>query len=107
MRILWSVDGAGTYTATWEPAVNARLGRYRFLVTANHYRLASEAFELKPTSSLLARVARRGGERVVVLRYPEAVENVDLAWRPREALAIGRTRGGAWADLRQRRQEPS
>ena len=77
--------------------MNARLGKYRFLVTANHYRLTSKPFELEPTSSLRARVARRAGERVVVLRYPEAVENVDFAWRPREAVAL-RAADGRWAD---------
>ena len=97
LRILWTVDADGTYEASWEPSVNAKLGTYRFLVTANHYRLASGPFKLKPTSSLLARVARRDGERVVVLRYPEAVENVDFAWRPREAVAVERA-GGRWTD---------
>ena len=97
LRILWHVDESGDYEATWEPPVNAKLGRYRFLVTANRYRLASEPFQVRAASGLRARVVRRRGSRRVELRYPE-VENVDLAWRPARARGIRRAGSGGWSD---------
>ncbi len=83
LRILWRVDDSGRYTAKWEPALNAPLGRYRFRITANRYRLRSRPFRLRPARSLEAKVARSSpGRAVVVLTNPVAIENHDLTWRP-------------------------
>lgn len=99
LRILWTVDDAGRYRAIWEPPVSAKLGRHRFLVTANRYRLASEPFEVRAASGLRARAARghrkRGGVELV---YPQAVENRDLTWRPRATRDVHRTPSGKLRD---------
>jgi neutral ceramidase len=99
LRILWAVDDAGRYRAIWEPPVSAKLGRHRFLVTANRYRLASEPFAVRAASGLRARSARgRGKGGGVELVYPQAVENRDLAWRPRATRDVSRTASGELRD---------
>jgi hypothetical protein len=86
LRILWTVDEEGRYRALWEPPHRARIGRYRFRVTANRYRLVSAPFRLRPMRSLKTRLVRsRRGAAVLELRYPQAVENRDLTWRPARA----------------------
>jgi hypothetical protein len=86
LRILWTVDGEGRYTARWEAPLTARPGRYRFSIQANRYRLRSDSFRLARSRELEAwRIERSPGRMVVELRYPEAVENEDLTWRPRVA----------------------
>jgi neutral ceramidase len=86
LNILWKVDGQGHYTALWEAPRGAPLGRYRFLVTANRYRLRSRPFHLRASAALRARVAQSGPRSAVVaLRYPSPIENHDLTWRPRRA----------------------
>jgi len=96
LRILWKVDGAGHYRARWEPSQTAPLGRYRFRVTANSYGLRSHGFRLRRAVNLDPRlVALDSGRAVVELRYPVAVENRDLAWRPgRASIAAVRLRNG-------------
>jgi neutral ceramidase len=94
LRILWTVNGDGVYRATWEPRSDAPLGAHRFLITANHYRLASESFRVRPARGL--EVSREGGGPRLV--YPEAVENVDLAWRPDSKPAVKRGPDGALMD---------
>jgi neutral ceramidase len=96
LRILWTVGDRGDYEALWQPGHRTPLGAHRFLITANHYRLASKTFELRPASDLRARsVAPRAGEPSrVELLYPEAVENRDLTWRPRRARVESITPGG-------------
>ena len=85
LQILWMVDG-GRYSALWEPPHRTALGRYRFRVTANRYRLVSRPFRLRPARSLrLVGLGRRDGRVRFELRYPDAVENVDFGWRPRQA----------------------
>jgi neutral ceramidase len=100
LRILWSVDADGRYRAVWEPAVNAPLGSYRFLITANRYRLGSERFAVRPASDLEPRILpRRGAEPTSIdLLYPEAIENRDLAWRPAFARGVHRTPTGEFHD---------
>lgn len=86
VNILWKVDAEGHYAALWEAPRNTPLGRYRFVITANRYRLESKPFALRPARSLRARVIRSGGGSALIeLRYPAPVENQDLTWRPRHA----------------------
>ncbi|MEJ7893201.1 MAG: neutral/alkaline non-lysosomal ceramidase N-terminal domain-containing protein [Solirubrobacteraceae bacterium] len=77
LQFLWRVDGSD-YTGQWEVPLSAPVGRYRLVVSASRYRLASSPFRVKPTAALkVERVA--GGVR---LRYPDAIVNVDLTSRP-------------------------
>ena len=86
LHILWTVDSQGRYEARWEAPLRGRVGRYRFQITANRYRLTSAPFRLRRLSALEARFARAGrGIAVVALRYPRAIENRDLSWRPARA----------------------
>ena len=86
LRMQWSVSEEGVYEARWEPALSARPGTHRFTITANEYRLRSRPFRLKPSRALRPVVRSVGpGEATIELRYPKAVENVDLTWRPRRA----------------------
>jgi neutral ceramidase len=104
LRILWSVDDdrpkfdgiprfgrgeRGTYRAAWEPPPSAPLGRYRFVITANRYRLASSSFRLVPTARLLATLTRTGRTASVRLEYPAATPERDFTARPRY-VASGR-----------------
>src|SRR5206468_2868321 len=78
-------DGAGAYSARWEAPLSAPLGRYRFVVTANHYRVVSRAFVVSPSRSLtVTRVSGRGPAQIA-LAYPAPVTNVDLTARPTRA----------------------
>jgi hypothetical protein len=104
LNILWNVDDQGHYTALWEAPRRAALGRYRFVITANRYRLRSKGFALRRSRSLEARLVRSGGGTAVIeLRYPAPIENRDLTWRPRRApgrraqLRIGHRRVAAKA----------
>jgi len=74
LEILWRVDDKGVYSAEWEVPRDAAPGGYRFVVTANHYRLRSSAFTVTPATTLDVM-----GNSV---RYPSPVVNVDLTWRP-------------------------
>jgi neutral ceramidase len=82
MQIDWSVDDNGAYTARWEVPLSAPIGAYRFVVTANHYRLASKAFAVQLRSPILTVHPVAGG---VTLDYPAAVTDVDLTARPAHA----------------------
>lgn len=100
LRMLWSVDEDGVYRVLWEAPRSAPLGRYRFKVRANGYRLRSHAFRLRPARDLEAKVvAQTPGRAVVELRYPEAIENEDLAWRPKRARISDARIGGTSAKL--------
>jgi neutral ceramidase len=86
LRILWSVDEDGRYAARWEAPLDTRLGRYRFRVTGNRYRLVSRPFRVRPSRQLTPTVARsRPGGAMIALAYPEPIENRDLTWRPPRA----------------------
>jgi neutral ceramidase len=106
LHILWTVASEGRYEARWEAPPWARIGRYRFYITANRYRLTSAPFRLRPLSALEARVARAGrGMAVIALRYPRAIENRDLSWRPARAArgSMTVTVGGRQLTVRGRR----
>lgn len=86
LRIQWTVSGDGRYRGRWEPPLDAPVGRHRFVVTANRYRLRSRPFRLRRSRALRAVVVESGGGHAVVeLRYPPAIEDEDLTWRPRRA----------------------
>jgi hypothetical protein len=46
LRIVWEVDDEGRYTATWHVPSGTPSGTYRFLISANGYRLSSRAFRV-------------------------------------------------------------
>ncbi|MCU1588011.1 MAG: hypothetical protein JWN31_1504 [Frankiales bacterium] len=79
LQVLWRVDANGVYSTEWEVPRDAVRGSYRFVVTANHYRLVSAPFAVTAATTLSV-VGR-------TVHYPDAVTNVDLTWRP--ALADG------------------
>ena len=90
LQILWRVDGSGNYTAWWQVPLNAPAGSYDFVVTANHYRLASSAFSVVPSSSLLVTEGSNNrGDVTFTLNYRAPVVNEDLTWWP--ALVDGGT----------------
>jgi hypothetical protein len=74
LEILWRVDGSGRYTAEWEVPRDAPVGSYRIVVQANHYTLRSAPFQVTVATTLSVQ-----GRHV---RYPDAVTNVDLTYRP-------------------------
>ena len=74
LQTLWKVDDNGVYTAQWEVPRDAPVGSYRMVVTANHYTLRSATFTVTPATTLSV-----VGSQV---RYPAAVTNVDLTFRP-------------------------
>ncbi|MCW2709799.1 MAG: hypothetical protein JWM22_3641 [Frankiales bacterium] len=79
LEILWKVDDNGLYTAEWEVPRDAPVGSYRIVVQANHYTLRSAPFRVTVATTLSV----QGKE----IRYPDAVTNVDLTYRP--SLAEG------------------
>ena len=106
LQILWRVDDQGGYTAEWEVPLTAATGRYRLVITANHYRLTSQPFAVTPSRALKVQPVTGG----VSLAYPAAVENVDLTDRPTYAtggrvtfsangrsIVVRRTRGQVFA----------
>jgi neutral ceramidase len=74
LQILWKVDANGLYTAEWEVPRDAPVGSYQILVQANHYTLRSAPFRVTAATTLSVQ-----GRHV---RYPDAVTNVDLTYRP-------------------------
>ena len=84
----FSVDDHGAYTARWEAPPSAAAGRYRFRVTANHYRLTSKPFAVSAADDLQPRRVGAGAPVRVTLGYPPAITDVDLTARP------ARARGG-------------
>ena len=85
MQMDWSVDDSNVYTANWEVPLSAPRSAYRFVVTANHYRLVSKAFAVKSGPLLKAQPVGGG----ITLAYPPAITDVDITARP--ALASGGT----------------
>src|SRR4051794_33308108 len=87
----FSVTDDGTYTARWEVPLSAHTGRYRFVVTANRYRVVSAPFAVRATAAIKVQAVPGG----VVLAYPAANNNVDqygdadfdLTARPAHAAA--------------------
>jgi hypothetical protein len=88
--VLWTVDSAGLYRAAWQVPYTAPTGTYRFLVTANRYRLASAPFPVAASSALEVRqVATAPGRVAVTLDYPALTLasrlDADLLWHPSTA----------------------
>jgi hypothetical protein len=83
LEILWRVDDAGRYTAFWQVPIGARLGRYRFVVTANRYRLPSSPFGVLRSTAL--RVQTVSPNRVA-LAYPTVDLLTDLTSWPSRAV---------------------
>ena len=83
MTILWSSDANGHYLAHWEVPLTARSGRYRFLVTAKSYRLASQPFAVSPGAILTPHVSGT----TVTLGYPQPFLLNDWTYRPVSAAS--------------------
>lgn len=79
LQIVWRVDSNGVYTASWEIPLDATLGTYDLMVTANHYTLISAPFAVVPSTALALSSAQPGQ---VHAGYPAAVENTDVTARP-------------------------
>jgi hypothetical protein len=81
--VLWDVDSNDDYRALWEIPIEQPLGKYRFVVTANRYRLVSHTFRVVPSSRLsIDRAASGGGSATVRVDYPRAIPEKDLSYRP-------------------------
>ena len=86
LAMLWTVDPDGRHTALWEIPRDMPAGRYRLRVDAKRYGLTSQEFAVAPAGTLTLEQAPAAPGRVAVsLRYPEAVRDVDLTYRPRTA----------------------
>jgi hypothetical protein len=86
LEILWRVDDDGRYLAQWQVPLSARTGRYRFVITANRYRLESAPFRVGPSGALSVRLAgRRGSQALFALDYPPVEPLADLTTRPPSA----------------------
>ena len=85
LSILWSVDAEGVYTAKWEVPRDAALGRHRFVITGNRYRLASRGFPVNAARTLSPKVvANSGGRLTVEIAYPFD-PSTDFTYTPRAA----------------------
>ncbi len=84
LQIIWRVSDTGAYSAQWEVPRDATLGTYRFLVTANHYRLVSSPFPVVASTRLSLQVPTNSAARV---RYPDATPEKDLTARPADAAS--------------------
>jgi neutral ceramidase len=92
LEIVWRVDDAGRYDAQWQIPLSTAAGAYRFVVTANRYRLESAPFSVAPSTALTVRSLGRRGSRVLVeLRYPPVDDLNDLTTHPTTASG-GRVR---------------
>jgi hypothetical protein len=88
LQVLWSVDDQGGYRALWEAPRDAPAGTYRFVVTANRYRLQSSPFDVAPSSALtVARGETSNAGVTLTLDYPPAVPEQDFTYRPRSTEA--------------------
>lgn len=88
IQMLWRVDDNGVYTAQWQIPIDATLGTYRFVVSANHYRLASKPFTVVRSHSLvLSHGGSRGADSLVEVSYPPVDVLSDLTARPAQARA--------------------
>ena len=86
LELIWRVDDSGRYDAHWQVPLAARRGTYRFVVTANRYRLASRPFLVTPARTLRARlVGVRGDRALIALDYPPPDDAADLVSHPRSA----------------------
>jgi len=86
LAMLWKVDDSGRYDAQWAIPRDAPLGTYRFVITAKRYRIESAPFEVGAAGKLgVVAIAAPAGRLAVELRYPDAVRDVDLTYRPPRA----------------------
>ncbi len=75
--------GTGTYRAWWEAPLDTATGAYRFVVTGNRYRVASQPFRVRAGRDLTVLPVRAArGRAAFALRYPAAVPYDDLTHRP-------------------------
>ena len=74
LQIVWRVDKDGVYTAQWEVPRDEPIGFHRFVVTANHYRIASPEFTVTKATTLSVL-----GRKVL---YPNAIVERDITYRP-------------------------
>jgi len=79
VQIVWRVDDNGVYTAQWHVPLDAALGSYDMVVSANHYTLVSAPFDVVASTALALTPAAVGQVHV---GYPNAVENEDITARP-------------------------
>ncbi|MDX6200047.1 MAG: neutral ceramidase [Actinomycetota bacterium] len=79
LQIVWRVDDNGQYAAQWEIPRDEPVGAHRIVVTANHYRIVSTTFTVVPSTIL---TVGQTGSGVVQVRYPEAVVEQDITFRP-------------------------
>ena len=87
LAMLWKVDQNGRYDSQWEIPLNAPMGTYHLVVTANRYRLESPEFKVEGAQTLkLVEVPAPAGRVAVALEYPDAIRDVDLTDRPKRAI---------------------
>jgi neutral ceramidase len=79
IQMVWRVDDKGIYTAEWQVPVKIRLGTYRFVVTANRYKLTSKPFKVVRSEAL---VLANGQPGRVTVSYPKIQILEDLTSRP-------------------------
>ena len=83
LAMLWTVNDEGQHSVKWEIPLEAKPGRYRLLVTAKRYRLASRPFSVGFTRALrVFTVPAESGRVAVGLEYPGARRDIDLTHRP-------------------------
>ena len=81
--MLWTVNDEGAHSVKWEIPLDAKPGRYRLLVTAKRYRVASRPFRVGLTRALkVFAVPARRGRVAVGLQNPGARRDIDLTHRP-------------------------
>ena len=51
VSIVWTGDPDGAYSAHWQISPKSKAGRYRFVITANHYKLRSATFKVDPSAT--------------------------------------------------------
>ncbi len=82
----------GRYTTHWEVPLDTVPGRYRFVVTAKQYRLASAGFPVERGSLLTVEPVRAPkGRASFTLAYPQPDPYLDLTWRPQVAVGAAVT----------------
>lgn len=100
IQLVWRIDDNGLYTAEWQVPVGVRLGKYRFVVTANKYKLTSKPFAVVRSTAL--KLSDAGPGRVAV-KYPPVdilkdltsrrpKARADLTVKPGQTIAAGKAR---------------
>jgi len=81
LQIRWPSDTNGHYLARWEVPLTAPHGRYRFLITAKRYKLASQPFTVSNGAILTPQVSGQ----TVGFAYPQPYLLNDGTYRPAHA----------------------